>query len=239
MNARGSILTRYALFLFRRELNILSYFLIRGRKRRILMGSYWAASFFPGFLGLFFAGMSLSGMDLGTAALATGLFVFGALLTEFLLYEQNKYTWPVFQRVIQPAKFQRALRDQLGFEDFPGPDEWINVESKTPEQVRLLILKSLQATRQTPPTLQMYLTQAPEVKVAGVLAIFTVIMMFGPPGSSAFTVPVLAFLLGVSARRVKQGIDSALVWPYMSSLIDWTMVNSLGGGTGYERAEFN
>ena len=50
--------------------------------------------------------------------------------------------------------------------------------------------------------------------------------------------PVLSFLLGVVLRRVKQGVDSALVWPFVENLIDWTMVNSLAGGR-YERAEFN
>ena len=80
--------------------------------------------------------------------------------------------------------------------------------------------------------------QAAEVKVAGIMVGFTTIMMFGPSGSSAFTVPVLSFLLGVVLRRVKQGMDSALVWPYVENLIDWTMVNSLAGGR-YERAEFN
>ena len=53
------------------------------------------------------------------------------------------------------------------------------------------------------------------------------------------TVPVLSFFLGVTLRRVKQGLDSALVWPFVESLIDWTMVNALGGGGRYERAEFN
>ena len=45
-------------------------------------------------------------------------------------------------------------------------------------------------------------------------------------------------LLGIVLRRVKQGMDSALVWPFVENLIDWTMVNSLAGGR-YERAEFN
>ena len=67
---------------------------------------------------------------------------------------------------------------------------------------------------------------------------FTGVMIFGPAGSAAYTVPVLSFLLGVTLRRVKQGLDSALVWPFIESLIDWTMVNSLAGGR-YERAEFN
>ncbi|MGB1157040.1 MAG: hypothetical protein ACPG42_09505 [Alphaproteobacteria bacterium] len=238
MNARGSILTRYALFLFKRELSILSYFLVRGRRRRMLMGAYWQASFFPGLLGLYFALMRLVGVDLGPAVASVVLLTVGALVTEVLLYEQNKMTWPVFQRIIDPDKFSRAVRDRLGMEGFPGRDQWVGVEASVPEQVRRLILASLQQTRQTPPSLQTYLTQAPEVKVAGVMVAFTILMMFGPSGSSAFTVPVLSFLMGVTLRRVKQGLDSALVWPYVDALIDWTMVNSLAGGR-YEKAEFN
>ncbi|MAV46286.1 MAG: hypothetical protein CBC49_000770 [Alphaproteobacteria bacterium TMED89] len=238
MNARGSFLTRYALFLFKRELSILSYFLIKGRKRRMLMGAYWQASFLPGLLGLFFVVMRLAGMDLGPAIASVVLFSVGALVTEILLFEQNKFTWPVFQRIIEPGKFNRAVKDRLGFEGFPGRDAWVTVEASAPEQVRRMILSSLQQTRQTPPTLQLYLMQAPEVKVAGIMGAFTLIMMFGPSGSTAFTVPVLSFLLGVVLRRVKQGVDSALVWPFVENLIDWTMVNSLAGGR-YERAEFN
>ena len=238
MNARGSLLTRYALFLFKRELSILSYFLIKGRKRRMLMGAYWQASFLPGLLGLYFVTMRLVGMDLGPSLAAVALFSAGALVTEILLFEQNKFTWPVFQRILEPGKFSRAVKDRLGFDGFPGRDAWVSVEANAPEQIRLMILSSLQQTRQTPPTLQIYLMQAPEVKVAGIMTAFTGIMMFGPSGSAAFTVPVLSFLLGVVLRRVKQGIDSALVWPYVDNLIDWTMVNSMAGGR-YERAEFN
>ncbi|MGB1146529.1 MAG: hypothetical protein ACPG4M_01450 [Alphaproteobacteria bacterium] len=238
MNARGSIITKYALFLFRRELSILSYFLVRGRRRRIFMGSYWQASFLPGLLALYFVAMRLAGMDLGPSVIAVILFSAGALVTEFLLYEQNKYTWPVFQRIIDPAKFGRAVRDHLGFDGFPGRDEWIPVEGQAPDQVRQLILKSMQQTRTTPPTWQAYLMQAPEVKAGGVMIVFTAVMMFGPAGSSAYTVPVLSFLMGVTLRRVKQGLDSALVWPFIENVIDWTMVNSLAGGR-YERAEFN
>ena len=238
MNARGSLLTRYALFLFKRELSILSHFLVNGRKRRMLMGAYWQASFLPGLLGLYFVAMRLLGMDLGPSIASVVLFCVGALVTEILLFEQNKFTWPVFQRIIEPGKFSRAVRDQLGYEGFPGRDAWVKVEANAPEQVRRIILASLQQTRQTPPTLQAYLMQAAEVKVAGIMVGFTAIMMFGPSGSSAFTVPVLSFLLGVVLRRVKQGMDSALVWPYVENLIDWTMVNSLAGGR-YERAEFN
>ena len=238
MNARGSLLTRYALFLFKRELSILNYFLVRGRKRRVLMGPYWQASFLPGLLGLFFVAMRLIGMDVGPAAAAVVLFCAGALVTEVLLYEQNKFTWPIFQRIIAPDKFGRAVKDRLGYDGFPGRDGWRSVEASVPEQVRRIVLTSLQQTRQTPPSLQTYLMQAPEVKVAGIMSAFTVLMMYGPASSSAFTVPVLSFLLGVVLRRVKQGIDSALVWPYVENLIDWTMVNSLAGGR-YERAEFN
>jgi hypothetical protein len=238
MNARGSLITKYALFLFRRELSILSHFLMRGRRRRIFMGSYWQASFLPGLLGLYFAVLRLSGMDLGPSVIAVVLLTLGALATEFLLYEQNKYTWPVFQRIIEPEKFGRAVRDHLGLEGFPGRDAWIQVEGTAPEQVRQLILKSMQQTRTTPPTWQSYLMHAPEVKAAGIMTAFTGVMIFGPAGSAAYTVPVLSFLLGVTLRRVKQGLDSALVWPFIESLIDWTMVNSLAGGR-YERAEFN
>ena len=238
MNARGSLLTRYALFLFKRELSILSHFLIHGRKRRMLMGAYWQASFLPGLLGLYFVVMRLAGMELGSSTAAVLLFCAGALVTEFLLYEQNKFTWPIFQRIIAPEKFSRAVNDRLGYSGFPGRDSWRSVEANAPEQVRRIVLSSLQQTRQTPPTLQAYLTKAPEVKVAGIMTGFTLLMMYGPSGSSAFTVPVLSFLLGVVLRRVKQGIDSALVWPYVENLIDWTMVNSLAGGR-YERAEFN
>ena len=131
-----------------------------------------------------------------------------------------------------------AVKDRLGFEGFPGRDAWVTVEASAPEQVRRMILSSLQQTRQTPPTLQLYLMQAPEVKVAGIMGAFTLIMMFGPSGSTAFTVPVLSFLLGVVLRRVRQGVDNALVWPLVENLIVWTMVNSLAGGR-YERAEFN
>jgi len=124
MNARGSLLTRYALFLFKRELSILSYFLVRGRKRRVLMGPYWQASFLPGLLGLFFVAMRLIGMDVGPAAAAVVLFCAGALVTEVLLYEQNKFTWPIFQRIIAPDKFGRAVKDRLGYDGFPGRDGW-------------------------------------------------------------------------------------------------------------------
>ena len=65
MNARGSFLTKYALFLFRRELSILSLFLMQGRRRRIFLAAYWRASFFPGLLGLYFVAMRLSGLGLG------------------------------------------------------------------------------------------------------------------------------------------------------------------------------
>ena len=238
MNARGSLITRYALFLFKRELSILSFFLVKGRRRRMFLGMYWQASFFPGVLGLFFAAMRLAGMDLGPSIASVLLFAGGAMVTEFLLYEQNKFTWPVFQRIIDPDKFSRAVKDRLGFEGFPGRDRWKTVEGNAPDQVRQMILSSLQQTRLTPPSLQSYLTQAPEVKAGGIMVIFTAVMMFGPAGSSAFTVPVLSFLMGITLRRVKQGLDSALVWPFVESLIDWTMVNSLSSGR-YEKAEFN
>ena len=71
------------------------------------------------------------------------------------------------------------------------------------------------------------------------MVLFTGLMLMGPVGTSVITVPVLSFFLGVTLRRVKQGLDSALVWPFVESLIDWTMVNALGGGGRYERAEFN
>ncbi|MGB1081939.1 MAG: hypothetical protein ACPG4D_05465, partial [Alphaproteobacteria bacterium] len=84
MNARGSFLTKYALFLFRRELSILSLFLMQGRRRRIFLGAYWRASFFPGLLGLYFVAMRLSGLGLGAALSAIALFCAGALATEIL-----------------------------------------------------------------------------------------------------------------------------------------------------------
>ena len=239
MNARGSFLTKYALFLFRRELSILSLFLMQGRRRRIFLGSYWRASFFPGLLGLYFVAVRLSGLGLGAALSAIALFCAGALATEILLYQQNRMTWPVFQRIIDQEKFRRAVRDHLGFEDYPGRDQWQTVEAQAPEQIRSLILKSLQQTRQNPPTWRSYLTQAPEVKAGGAMVLFTGLMLMGPVGTSLITVPVLSFFLGVTLRRVKQGLDSALVWPFVESLIDWTMVNALGSEGRYERAEFN
>ena len=88
------------------------------------MGPYWQASFLPGLLGLFFVAMRLIGMDVGPAAAAVLLFCAGALVTEVLLYEQNKFTWPIFQRIIAPDKFGRAVKDRLGYDGFPGRDGW-------------------------------------------------------------------------------------------------------------------
>ena len=107
----------------------------------------------------------------GNAAVV--LFCAGALVTEVLLYEQNKFTWPIFQRIIAPDKFGRAVKDRLGYDGFPGRDGWRSVEASAPEQVRRIVLRACSKPGRRRPSLQTYLMQAPEVKVAGIMSAFT------------------------------------------------------------------
>ena len=105
--------------------------------------------------------MRLSGLGLGAALSAIALFC-AVRWRLILLYQQN-HDLAGDQRIIDPEKFRRAVRDHLGYDDYPGRDQWQTVEAQAPEQIEPDPQEPA-ADRQNPPTWRSYLTQAPEVK---------------------------------------------------------------------------
>ena len=175
MNARGSLLTRYALFLFKRELSILSHFLSPRPETAGVDGARTGRPrFCRGCWGCIFVAMRLSGDGAwGLRRRRCCCSARARLVTEVLLYEQNKFTWPIFQRIIAPEKFGRAVKDRLGYTlAFRAGTAGARSRRARRSKCGGLCSRACSKRGRRRPSLQAYLTQAPEVKVAGIMSAF-------------------------------------------------------------------